>query len=568
MPFPDIYGDLGSLAIPKFKIPKLGSARTPSTFPSNAGAGTALPPVPDPSADDGSQDGSGIGSNPPISPSLKQPPMTPGMQQEQILLDNPPAPAGGVRGKIGGVLNAIGWNWAGNPLKYPGLDTYQANLARAQAKAGLEDEAQKRQEAAARIENMRASTQAMGDYRRDAAQDRAQGTYNARMGNIEKAGGFEAPNIPPSLTTIPAPADASQPPSPTNLPQNNLILSPGLQPSQSARLGTVQNLTDPSTGTTTPMVTPNVKTQQEMAQGSMPKVTPEMAQALGDIGVQAGTPVPKDVYNSYLRLIEQRTKAPAKDIPRDVAQRSQIADQLGLKGSERTRYIATGQMSDPEASANRREGQQDRQDKQTQDRSDKSYQFNVNQLNSLEKPVADLNARFGRLRDTLAQGTPQADALVAPELLTVMAGGQGSGLRMNEAEIARIVGGRSNWEGLKAAINQWQLDPSKANTITPAQRQQIHALVDAVGKKLQAKQGIFDQAQQDLQATDDPKEHRRVVAKVRQSLTQVDNGGPAQLPQGGGKVIDPTTAQQFYQAAGGDPNKARQLATQNGWKVQ
>jgi hypothetical protein len=61
--------------------------------------------------------------------------------------------------------------------------------------------------------------------------------------------------------------------------------------------------------------------------------------------------------------------------------------------------------------------------------------------------------RFGRLRDTLNQKSPQADALVAPELLTVIAGGQGSGLRMNEAEIARSVGGRSHLEDLKAALN-------------------------------------------------------------------------------------------------------------------
>lgn len=40
------------------------------------------------------------------------------------------------------------------------------------------------------------------------------------------------------------------------------------------------------------------------------------------------------------------------------------------------------------------------------------------------------------------------------------------------------------------------------------------------------------------------------------------------LPQGAGKVIDQATALQFYKAAGNDPAKARQLATQNGWKVQ
>jgi hypothetical protein len=51
------------------------------------------------------------------------------------------------------------------------------------------------------------------------------------------------------------------------------------------------------------------------------------------------------------------------------------------------------------------------------------------------------------------------------------------------------------------------------------------------------------------------------------SGTNTGNGG-SQLPQGAGKVIDKATAQQFYESAGRDPNKARQLAIQNGWKVQ
>jgi hypothetical protein len=45
-------------------------------------------------------------------------------------------------------------------------------------------------------------------------------------------------------------------------------------------------------------------------------------------------------------------------------------------------------------------------------------------------------------------------------------------------------------------------------------------------------------------------------------------GGGGALPQGGGKVIDQATAQQFYKAAGNDPAAARALAQRNGWKVQ
>jgi hypothetical protein len=115
-----------------------------------------------------------------------------------------------------------------------------------------------------------------------------------------------------------------------------------------------------------------------------------------------------------------------------------------------------------------------------------------------------------------------------------MAGGQGSGLRMNEAEIARVVGGRSNWESLKASINKWQLDPSKANSITPDQRQQIRALVKTVSDKLNSKQEILNQAAGDLVNSDDPKEHRGIVQKARLGLNSIDEGN--QAAQGGGNA--------------------------------
>jgi hypothetical protein len=157
-----------------------------------------------------------------------------------------------------------------------------------------------------------------------------------------------------------------------------------------------------------------------------------------------------------------------------------------------------------------------------QQRSDKSYQFTSGRLDKMQQPVNDAISRLGRLQDTLNQNSPQADALIAPELLTVMAGGQGSGLRMNEAEISRIVGGRSNWQSLQAAANKWRLDPSKANSITLEQRTQIRALVTEVQRKLQAKQAILDSAGEHLISSDDPQEHRRIIARTKQQLSGID----------------------------------------------
>jgi hypothetical protein len=165
-------------------------------------------------------------------------------------------------------------------------------------------------------------------------------------------------------------------------------------------------------------------------------------------------------------------------------------------------------------------------------RSDRSYQFNNAQLDKVGAPVEAAVQRLGRLQDTLAQNSPQADALVAPELLTVMAGGQGSGLRMNEAEISRIVGGRSKWQSLQAAANKWSLDPKAARSITPEQQAQIHSLVSVVQQKLLNKQKVMDDARQALINSDDPMDHRRIVAGARQKLTQIDETIGAAAPNG------------------------------------
>lgn len=162
---------------------------------------------------------------------------------------------------------------------------------------------------------------------------------------------------------------------------------------------------------------------------------------------------------------------------------------------------------------------------QQQQEAFRSYQFHANNLAKLQKPIDDLAGRLGRLKDTLAQNNPQADALVAPELLTVMAGGQGSGLRMNEAEIARIIGGRSNWETLKASINKWQLDPSAARSITPAQDKMVRDLVATVDARVSAKQAAFDEAAKQLALEPDPQKHKLIMYEAHKAATGIDRGG-------------------------------------------
>lgn len=151
-------------------------------------------------------------------------------------------------------------------------------------------------------------------------------------------------------------------------------------------------------------------------------------------------------------------------------------------------------------------------------RLDKSYQFHTTQISALAKPLQDRADRIERLKVSMDQNSPQADALIAPELLTAMAGGQGSGLRMNEAEISRIVGGRNHWEDLKSAALKWQTDPSKPFQITPAQRQQVRALVDQMSGLTTQRLDAVNEAQQKLALSQNADEHKKIFSALRKQL--------------------------------------------------
>lgn len=168
-------------------------------------------------------------------------------------------------------------------------------------------------------------------------------------------------------------------------------------------------------------------------------------------------------------------------------------------------------------------------------RMDHSYQYNNNIVEKQRAPIDQRLERLDRVEQAINQKSAQADALIAPELLTVMAGGQGSGLRMNEAEISRIVGGRSKLEDLKAVLNKWDPRTGGGLSVTDEQRSQMHDLLEAVREKTEAKQHAFDEAQQDLIHAADVESHRRITAELKKKLSAIDSGGTQGAAVGGGQ---------------------------------
>ncbi len=158
---------------------------------------------------------------------------------------------------------------------------------------------------------------------------------------------------------------------------------------------------------------------------------------------------------------------------------------------------------------------------------DRSYNTSLTQLDAQRKPLADQADRLQRAVLAVNEASPQADALVAPMLLTAMAGGSGSGLRMNQAEINRIQTARSGEQSILAALNRWQLDPSKALQITPSQRQQMSQLLATMNSRLTGRLAVIDQAEQDLQDAPDIKTHRQIVLKAKKAMEGGESASPS-----------------------------------------
>lgn len=156
-------------------------------------------------------------------------------------------------------------------------------------------------------------------------------------------------------------------------------------------------------------------------------------------------------------------------------------------------------------------------------RSDRNYQFNAKELDNERKPLEATMQKISAATSNIDLKSPQADALLAPQILSLSAGGAGSGLRMNEAEIARIVGGRTVWEGIKASANRWSTDPSHPQ-IPESQRAQMVQILKAAAEKGTTKSGILEWADSALINSDDPKEQRQIVANARKLMDAVDQG--------------------------------------------
>jgi len=196
---------------------------------------------------------------------------------------------------------------------------------------------------------------------------------------------------------------------------------------------------------------------------------------------------------------------------------------------------------DPAVAQAREDARTDRQ----QAALDAAKDRHVASLNDLRKPLAGQADRIrGRLQVALDEQTPVADALLAAEVLIAMAGGEGSGLRVNEAEIAKEAGVGGIWQNLKIQMNQLASDPKNARLVTPEIHQQIQSLANATMKNLNRRLGVVNKARHDVIDADSVDSVRKILAGTYDTLDAMES------PSGAASATTPTSP-----AAGGPGSK-------------
>lgn len=146
-------------------------------------------------------------------------------------------------------------------------------------------------------------------------------------------------------------------------------------------------------------------------------------------------------------------------------------------------------------------------------------------LDKIARPVEDSLKNFGALNDALSAGNPQAEVMIAPLLIKAEAGGVGSGLRITNAEINAVKGGRTVWESIRSKVKAFQLNPDKPIQYNPAEREQIRQLMKLSTDKLAAKNTMIQDARSDLLISDKPADHMKVLNDTAKKIAEVDMKG-------------------------------------------
>ena len=255
-------------------------------------------------------------------------------------------------------------------------------------------------------------------------------------------------------------------------------------------------------------------------------------------------------------------------------QRGTQADRLGLKGTMRSLYILNGKVPDPRqvtaeeiasANATRIFTQEHGHPPQTLAELQQVQQAargtggtGVTQaVTRLAKPYqADLSSSSAQLEKideakSLVNGNAEAQALGIPKALTALVSGQGTGVRITQAELNAIARARG-WQGdFEGTLNS---AAGKGN-LSKTQQQQLSQILDDARSKIVHKQQIANDALDEINSANSPEEAAAADKKARDRRQKMESGAaPADNPSAGGppqSVVDGAKEGQYIHSPDG-----------------
>ncbi len=164
---------------------------------------------------------------------------------------------------------------------------------------------------------------------------------------------------------------------------------------------------------------------------------------------------------------------------------------------------------------------------------ERSYNARDAELNKLKDKVDTGLTGIGQAKDLLAQNNPGANSLAAPAIIKAVVGGMGSGIRITQAELNTINGGRGKIDNFKSWLTSWSSDEKAYQALLPDQKIWLNGVLDKMAEKFAAKQLLISGASQALIDAKDATTHKQVIKDLNDHLEAIDLGKAGGKQSGG-----------------------------------
>lgn len=160
-----------------------------------------------------------------------------------------------------------------------------------------------------------------------------------------------------------------------------------------------------------------------------------------------------------------------------------------------------------------------------------------------QKSLDAANAQLEKISDarSMINGNAEAQGLGIPKVLTALVGGQGTGVRITQPELASIAHARGLSGDVEGTINKW----SGKGSLTREQQHQLTQIMDDVAARIRQKQKIASDTLDTINGSSSREQIIEADKQARKHLSDLESGtsSPAQnnAPPAGAKVRDYTS---------------------------